>query len=150
MAGEANDAHVVGKVLAAELGADAELVGGLQQLVLQFDVAESLAVLRITSYNVCYTKLLRASADEPDHRVHGLYLLPGVDLSLDEHLETVGGRQLPLAWPAFRELAARRCKAAGGKVELHSVADRFVKDLLHRLRTSPTAHLGANAYRKVV
>jgi len=91
---------------------------------------------------------LGASADEPEHRVHGLYLLPGVDLSLDEHLETVGGRQLPLAWPAFRELAARRCKAAGSKAEIHAVADRFVKDLLHRLRPSPTAHLDANAYRK--
>ena len=45
VAGEANDADVVGKVLAAELGADAELLRGDEELVLQLDVAEGLAVL---------------------------------------------------------------------------------------------------------
>ncbi len=31
---------------------------------------------------------LGASTQEPDHRVHGLYLLSGVALTLDDHLET--------------------------------------------------------------
>ena len=45
VARQADDPHVVGKVLAAELGADAELLGGFQQPVLQLHVAEGLAVL---------------------------------------------------------------------------------------------------------
>ncbi|MFB9067703.1 SbcC/MukB-like Walker B domain-containing protein [Pseudofulvimonas gallinarii] len=91
---------------------------------------------------------LAASADEPEHRVHGLYLLPGVALELDDHLEQVDGRTLPLAWATFREQASRRCKAAGGTLELHSVAERFVKDLLFRLRATATANPDVNAYRK--
>ena len=45
-------------------------------------------------------------------------------------------------------MALRRCKAAGGAPELHTVAERFVKDLLLRLRASPTASPDINAYRK--
>jgi len=91
---------------------------------------------------------LGASVDEPDHRLHGLYLLPGVALDLADHIEQVKGKELPLAWPTFREMALRRCKAAGGQPELHTVAERFVKDLLLRLRASPTANPDINAYRK--
>jgi uncharacterized protein YPO0396 len=91
---------------------------------------------------------LGASVDEPDHRLHGLYLLPGVALDLADHVEQVKGKELPLAWPTFREMALRRCKTAGGQPELHTVAERFVKDLLLRLRASPTANPDINAYRK--
>ena len=76
---------------------------------------------------------LGASAAEPDHRMHGLYLLPGVALALDDHLEFVDGRQLPLEWASFRERVVRQCKDAGSRAELHTGSDRFVKDLLHRL-----------------
>lgn len=91
---------------------------------------------------------LGASAAEPDHRLHGLYLLPGVALELDDHLELVDGRQLPLEWSTFRERVARQCKDAGSRAELHTGSDRFVKDLLHRLRPGPTSFLDATAYRK--
>ncbi|WP_334180414.1 SbcC/MukB-like Walker B domain-containing protein [Pseudoxanthomonas sp.] len=91
---------------------------------------------------------LGASVDEPDHRLHGLYLLPGVALDLADHLEQVKGKELPLAWATFRELALRRCKDANGQPQLHTVAERFVKDLLLRLRASPTANPDINAYRK--
>jgi len=91
---------------------------------------------------------LGASADEPDHRLHGLYLLPGVALELDDHLERIQGRELPLTWPTFKELIARRCGEAGTRPELHAASERFVKDLLFRLRAAPTAHPDVNAYRK--
>ncbi len=91
---------------------------------------------------------LGASVDEPDHRLHGMYLLPGVALELEDHLERVKGKELPLAWNSFREQAARRCKAAGTKPELHTASERFVKDLLYRLRASAGANPDVNAYRK--
>lgn len=91
---------------------------------------------------------LGASADEPDHRLHGQFLLPGVALELDEHLELVKGKELPRAWPDFREHVLRRCREAGTKAELHSASERFVKDLLFRLRAAPTAQPDINAYRK--
>jgi hypothetical protein len=91
---------------------------------------------------------LGASADEPDHRLYGQYLLPGVALDLDDHLEHSKGRELPLEWAAFRELAVRRCRDANSKLELHPTSERFVKDLLFRLRAAPTAHPDIAAYRK--
>lgn len=91
---------------------------------------------------------LGASVDEPDHRVHGLYLLPGVALDLDDHLEHAGGKVLPLTWSAFRELGNKRCRQAGTKQELHTTSERFLKDLLLRLRASPTLHPDLVAYRK--
>ncbi|NZA26398.1 AAA family ATPase [Luteimonas sp. SJ-92] len=91
---------------------------------------------------------LGASADEPEHRVHGMYLLPGVALELDEHLERAGGKELPLAWASFRELAVRRCREAGTGIELHTTSERFVRDLLLRLRAAPGLHPDVNAYRK--
>ncbi len=91
---------------------------------------------------------LGASVDEPDHRLHGLYLLPGVALVLEDHLERIDGKELPLTWPTFREMAARRCKAAGETLELHTAAERFVKDLLYRLRATPSSSPDLNAYRK--
>src|SRR5690606_12889472 len=91
---------------------------------------------------------LGASADEPDHRVHGLYLLPGVALELEEHLEQLDGRELPLEWATFREQAVRRCKQAGTRFEQHTTSDRFVRDLLVRLRPGPATYLDPVAYRK--
>ncbi|KAA0072382.1 hypothetical protein CIW53_01605 [Rhodanobacter sp. T12-5] len=91
---------------------------------------------------------LGASADEPEHRIYGQYMLPGVALELDDHLERSKGRELPLEWTAFRELILRRCRDAGSKPELHPTSERFVKDLLFRLRAAPSAHPDLNAYRK--
>ncbi len=91
---------------------------------------------------------LGASVDEPEHRTHGLYLLPGVALELDEHLERVKGKELPLAWNTFREHIARRCKDVGETPQLHPNAERFLRDLLLRLRASPSASPDLNAYRK--
>ena len=45
VARQAHDAHVEGEVFAAELGADADLAGDLQEFRLEFEVAERLAVL---------------------------------------------------------------------------------------------------------
>jgi chromosome segregation protein len=91
---------------------------------------------------------LGASVDEPEHRVHGLYLLPGVALELDEHLERINGKELPLAWNTFREHVTRRCKEAGETPQLHPNAERFLRDLLLRLRAGPSVTPDLNAYRK--
>lgn len=90
---------------------------------------------------------LGASAQEPDHRVHGMYLLQNVALTLDDHLEIVDKHEVPLEWSRFRELIAQRCKDAGTKAELHTTSDRFVKDMLMRLRPGTTM-LDPQAYRK--
>jgi uncharacterized protein YPO0396 len=91
---------------------------------------------------------LGASVDEPEHRLYGQYLLPGVALELEDHLERSNGRELPLAWATFKELIVRRCREADTRPELPPTSERFVKDLLFRLRAAPTAHPDVAAYRK--
>lgn len=91
---------------------------------------------------------LGASQDEPDHRVYGQYVAPGVALALEDHLEHSEGRELPLAWAAFRDRLSQRCRAAETGLELHATSERFVKDVLYRLRATPSAQPDVNAYRK--
>lgn len=91
---------------------------------------------------------LGASADELDHRVYGMYLLSDVALELDDHLERINGKELPLEWSGFAALAKQRCTEVGGSLELPPTSERFVKDLLFRLRAAPSAHPDVHAYRK--
>ncbi|MET0288188.1 MAG: SbcC/MukB-like Walker B domain-containing protein [Pseudoxanthomonas sp.] len=90
---------------------------------------------------------LGASLREPDHRVHGWYLLPDVALTLDQHLETVGGHQLPLSWADFKAMGNKACKQAGSALVLPAAPGRFVDDLLKRLRPG-TSYADPVAYRK--
>src|SRR5690606_3966892 len=90
---------------------------------------------------------LGASVDEPDHRVYGWYILRGVALDLADHVEHVGGEQKPLAWRDFSAAIAARCKQSGSVATLSASAERFVDDLLKRLRP-PNAFADPVAYRK--
>lgn len=90
-----------------------------------------------------------ASVDEPEHRIYGWYLLPGVELTLDEHYEKRDGKDIPLAWRDFSAMVAARCKQAGTVATLPPSAERFVDDLLKRLRP-PNAFADPSAYRKAL
>lgn len=81
---------------------------------------------------------LGASIQEPKHRIHGMYLVPGVDLQLEDHIHNVQGHAVPLAWPEFRELIAERAAAAGEKPEFprDRIASDFVERMLFRLHGS--------------
>lgn len=92
---------------------------------------------------------LGASVDEPEHRIYGWYLLPGVELGLDEHFEKRDGKDIPLAWRDFATMVASRCKQAGTVATLPPSAERFVDDLLKRLRP-PNAFADPSAYRKAL
>src|SRR5690606_34959653 len=54
----------------------------------------------------------------------------------------------PLEWSRFRELAVKLCRQAGTAPEFHASGERFVKDLLHRLRAASGTGVDFNAYRK--
>ena len=90
---------------------------------------------------------LGASAGEPEHRIYGLYLLSGVALTLDDHLERVDDDQLPLEWSTFRALAAERCRAADGRLEIESTSRRFLEKLLFALKPE-SGSIEVDAYRK--
>ncbi len=93
---------------------------------------------------------LAASAQEPEHRLNGLYILPGVALELQDHLEMVDGEELPRTWPAFRESITRACKAKGEVPILETRSERFVRELLFRMRPAGSSGNDLNGYRKAL
>ncbi len=93
---------------------------------------------------------LGASTDEPDHRLYGLYLAPGVALTLEDHLEKKGRDEIPLGWATFQTQLARLCKKAGTAATIEKRSERFVKDLLYRMRPQGSGGSDPVGYRKAL
>ncbi|ODV40616.1 hypothetical protein AWV79_06025 [Cupriavidus sp. UYMMa02A] len=84
------------------------------------------ATQEIVSTGVC----LAAAGDRESHDVLGRYLIP-VDLTLNDHLETVDGKERPRSWSSFRQTLLQR--AHGEEVLFHD-SERFVNAMLFCLR----------------
>jgi chromosome segregation protein len=67
--------------------------------------------------------------------------------TLDDHVERINGKELPLAWPPSAN-CWRRCRKAAGRGRTAFRQRALLKDLLLRLRAAPTASPDVNAYRK--
>lgn len=100
-----------------------------------------------TSMGLCIT----ASASTEKHQVEGRYLLPGVELTLEDHLETSGTKQRPQDWKTFRKELDRQAKAVGYEGEVvFNEPMRFVRAYLTALRGSgaiPQADSFLRAFR---
>lgn len=77
---------------------------------------------------------IHASAAERDHKVNGLYVLPGVELSLADHLEINGEDRLPLGWSDFAQRAKRLSASVGYTPSIQSQPETYIKELLHLLQ----------------
>lgn len=80
----------------------------------------------ILSTGVC----IAASGDRDSHEVLGRYIIP-VDLTLNDHLESVDGKERPRSWGSFRQMLLHR--AYGEEVLFHD-SERFVNAMLFQLR----------------
>lgn len=100
-----------------------------------------------TSMGIC----IKASADSEKHEIQGRYLLPGVALTLDDHLELAGNAQRPLEWKVFRKGLESRAQRVGFEGEVvFSEPLRFVRAYLTALRGSgaiPNAESFLRAFR---
>jgi len=83
------------------------------------------------SMGVC----LYASADTEGHEVRGRYILPGVELSLNDHLEVVDNQERPQAWETFRIQLAERSKVTG-EPPLYADSEKYIRAALFALRGS--------------
>lgn len=83
------------------------------------------------SVGVAFTADIREDA----HRVRGHFVARGVELTLDDHLQTVGDDKAPMPWRDFEVALRKRCAA-------HGVADHvilegsqaYMKEMLDALR----------------
>jgi chromosome segregation ATPase len=86
------------------------------------------------SMGVC----LYASADSDAHEVRGRYILPGVELSMGDHVEVVDGKEQPRDWATFRHQLIERSKVSG-QDPLYADSDRYIRAALLALRGSGSA-----------
>lgn len=100
-----------------------------------------------TSMGIC----ISASAASERHEIEGRYLLPGVALSLDDHLEMAGKVQRPQDWKVFRKELERRAQRIGYEGDVVFTEPlRFVRAYLTALRGSgaiPHAESFLRAFR---
>jgi energy-coupling factor transporter ATP-binding protein EcfA2 len=77
---------------------------------------------------------LSASMQESKHRINGLYVAPGVDLRLADHVETHGQDMWPLAWKEFEARLRRLASEQGTTPVIEDRPEPFVGELLHVLQ----------------
>ena len=91
------------------------------------------------SMGVC----LQASADSDGHDVLGRYILPKIELSMGDHLETVDGVERPRDWSIFRHQLIERARVSG-EDPLFNDSQRYIQAALLALRGSDsTPHTDA-------
>lgn len=77
---------------------------------------------------------IQATANDREHKVNGLYVLPGVELTLNDHLEISGDDQLPLEWGDFAQRAKRLAATVGQTPSIQSQPETYIRELLHLLQ----------------
>lgn len=90
---------------------------------------------------------LEATAAERDHKTNGLYVLPGVALSLADHLESADGEQVPLRWSDFGQRVKRLCQAAHTTPSIQPHAEAYIRELLHLLQPQ-ARHINPREFMK--
>lgn len=74
-------------------------------------------------------------ATTADQRVMGLYVLPGVELKLEHHLEDLGDRgKAPIDWELFAEFGRSRVRAAGRTPTITTRPETYMQELLHNVQ----------------
>jgi chromosome segregation protein len=70
-----------------------------------------------------------------DQRVMGLYVLPGVELKLEHHLEDLGDRgKAPIDWELFAEFGRSHVRSAGRTPTITTRPETYMQELLHNVQ----------------
>jgi len=77
---------------------------------------------------------IQASVEEREHKVLGLYVLPGIELNLNDHLEFSGADRLPLPWTDFVQRVKRHAQRAGLTPSIQGSPETYIRELLHLLQ----------------
>lgn len=74
-------------------------------------------------------------ATTADQRVMGLYVLPGVELKLEHHLEDLGDRgKAPIDWELFAEFSRSHVRVAGRTPTITTRPETYMQELLHNVQ----------------
>lgn len=75
-----------------------------------------------------------ASRADASHRIRGLYVLPGVRLTLEDHLDRFNDGVAPKPWQAFQKNGLDAGRAAGRTVSIDDKPEKYLSELLHAIR----------------
>lgn len=93
-------------------------------------VFEDDATREQVSLGIC----LRASAEESDHEVLGLYVLQGIGLRLADHLEQANGEDVPLLWNDFVAAARARLSKSDKTPYFTTQPTKYIQEMIHALQ----------------
>jgi chromosome segregation protein len=107
-------------------------------------VFEDDATFEPVSIGVC----LRASVDDPSHEVLGMYVLPGLGLTLADHIEKADGGDVPLHWTDFAVAVRGRFKDLERTPFFTAQPMNYIGEMLHALQPKAKA-INPRDYLKV-
>jgi chromosome segregation protein len=90
---------------------------------------------------------LNATANDRDHKTNGLYVLPGVELALADHLEVSGEDHLPLQWTDFAQRAKRMATSVGLTPSIQTQPEAYIREFLHQLQPQ-ARHIDSREFLK--
>lgn len=96
---------------------------------------------------------LTAAIDDAQHRVKGLYVATGIELSLNAHLEISASGILPLPWKDFEARLRSMTKVGGATLEITDQPEKHIRSLLHAIQpegVSIDPHEYQKAFKKSV
>ncbi|MEI9978960.1 MAG: SbcC/MukB-like Walker B domain-containing protein [Edaphobacter sp.] len=77
---------------------------------------------------------IRADAAEPAHEVLGLYVLPGVGLTLSDHVEQANGDEVPLLWNDFVAAVRSRSNGTDRTPYFTTQPTKYIQEMIHALQ----------------
>jgi energy-coupling factor transporter ATP-binding protein EcfA2 len=93
---------------------------------------------------------IHSTSIEKEHRVLGLYVLPGVELEQDDHLESRGAEgRAPMDWAQFEALIRGKARAAGLTPTITSKPEAYLSELLHNIQ-DPERHMDRNQFLRAL
>lgn len=90
---------------------------------------------------------LAAQEDNPDLVFNGLYILPGVALATEAHVEREGSREVVLPWRRFQHIAGDKCRLAGTSPIFTTNREEFSRRLYVEHLASPGERPNVRAIR---
>jgi len=93
---------------------------------------------------------IHSTSTDRDHKTLGLYVLPGVELQQDDHLESRGveGRA-PMDWAQFEALIRGKAKMAGLTPTITTKPEAYLSELLHSIQ-DPERHMDRNQFLRAL